>query len=194
MLRAMGGARLLEAPADRPAGRRGWRGWLACAAAVAALPALGSSTYSDGPGWTGPVYLFAALALTWSAVILWTARRRAVLGLSAVMVAAAVAAGVVAESAQRREQREEERLGGATFKFDEKGPAITKAQAEAVPEGSTKDEVRAILGQAAGSGIQQVTDGRDMRCLLYNDAGHRGRSLRLFAFCFSNGRSELLIW
>jgi hypothetical protein len=191
----MGGATLLEAPADRPAGQRGWRAPLAYVVAVAALLPLGLSTYADPPGWTGLVFLFTALALTSAAVILWTARRRAVLGLAAVVVAAAVAAGAVAESAQRREQREEERLGGSSFKFDEKGPAITKAQAEAVPEGSTKDEVRAILGQAAGSGIQRVTDDRDMRCVVYNDAGYRGRSFRLFAFCFSNGRySELVIW
>jgi hypothetical protein len=191
----MGSTTLLEAPADRPAGQRGWRAPLAYVVAVAALPTLGFSTYSDPPGWTGPVFLFAALALTSGAVMLWTARRRAALGLAAVLVAAAVAAGVVAEAAQRREQREQERLGGTSFKFDDQGPAITKAQAEAVPEGSTKDEVRAILGQAAGSGIQRVTDDRDMRCVVYNDAGYRGRGFRLFAFCFANGRySELLVW
>jgi hypothetical protein len=191
----MGGATLLEAPADRPAGQRGWRAPLAYALAVAALLALAFSTHADPPGWTGPAFLFAALALTSAAVMLWTARRPGVVGLAAVLVAAAVAAGVVAEAAQRREQREEERLGGTSFKFDDKGPAITRAQAEAVPEGSTKDEVRAILGQAAGSGIQRVTDDRDMRCLVYNDAGYRGRSFRLFAFCFANGRySELLVW
>jgi hypothetical protein len=141
------------------------------------------------------VVLFTALALTSAAVILWTARRGVVLGLALILVVAAVAAWVAAEAAQRSHQREEERLGGSSFKFDDEGPAITKAQADAVPEGSTKDEVRAILGQAAGSGIQRVTDDRDMRCLLYNDAGYRGRSFRLFAFCFVDGRySELLIW
>jgi hypothetical protein len=191
----MTGARLLEAPAERPAGQRGWRAPLSYALAVAGLLALPFSTYPDSPGWTRHAFLFAAVALTSAAVILWTARRRAVLGLAAVLVGAAVAAGMVAEAAQRREQHEQERLGGTTFKFDDEGPAITKAQAEAVPEGSTKDEVRAILGQAAGSGIQRVTDDRDMRCLLYNDAGYRGRSFQLFAFCFADGRySELLIW
>jgi hypothetical protein len=191
----MASATFLEAPADRPAGQRGWRAWAACATAVAALPVLAMSTFADPPGWTGPAFLFAAFALTAAAVILWTARRRAFLGLAAVMVAAALAAGVMAGSAQQREQREEERLGGSSFTFDEKGPAITKAQAESVGEGSTKDEVRAILGQAAGSGIQRVTDDRDMRCLVYHDAGYRGRGFRLFAFCFSNGRySDLLIW
>jgi hypothetical protein len=191
----MGGTTLLEAPADRPAGQRGWRAPLAYAVAVGGVVAIPFSTHSDPPGWTGYAFLFVAVALTSSAVMLWTARRRAVLGLATVLVAAAVAAGVVAETAQRREQREQERLGGTSFKFDDEGPAITRAQADAVPEGSTKDEVRAILGQAAGSGIQRVTDDRDMRCLLYNDARYRGRSFRLFAFCFSNGRySELLIW
>jgi hypothetical protein len=188
----MASGSLLQAPADRPAGQRGSRAWLACAAAVAALPPLGFATYGEPPGWTGPAFLFAALALTTAAVMLWIARRGAVLGLAAVLVASAVAAGVVAEAAQ---QREEERLAGSSFKFDEKGPAITRAQAEAVPEGSTKDEVRAILGQAAGSGIQHVTDDPDMRCLAYNDAGYGGRFFRLFAFCFSGGRyTELVIW
>jgi hypothetical protein len=191
----MASGRLLQAPADMPAGQRGWRAWLACAAAVAALPALAFSTFSDPPGWTGPAYLFAALALTTAAVLLWTARRRAVLGLAVVLVAAAVAAGVVAEAAQRREQREEERLAGSTFRFDDNGPAITKAQAESVPEGSTKDEVRAILGQAAGSGIQHVTGDRDMRCLAYKVAGSRGPGAGLFAFCFSDGRyTDLVTW
>jgi hypothetical protein len=191
----MANATLLEPPADRPAGERGWRAPAAFVVAVAALPALAFSTYPEPPSWTGPVFLFAALALASAAVILWTARRGAALGLAVMLVAAAVAAGVVAEAAQRSHQHEEERLAGSIFKFDEEGPAITKAQADAVPEGSTKDEVRALLGQAAGSGVQRVTDDRDMRCLAYNYAGDRGRSSRLFAFCFSNGRySELVIW
>ena len=191
----MASTTLLDAPADRPAGERGWRAPAAFAVAVAALPALAFSTDPEPPSWTGPVFLFAALALTSAAVVLWTARRGAALGLAVMLVAAAVGAGVVAEAAQRSHQREAERLAGSSFKFDDEGPAITRAQAEAVPEGSTKDEVRAILGQAAGSGIQRVTDDRDMRCLAYNDAGYRGRSFRLFAFCFSNGRySEMVIW
>jgi hypothetical protein len=187
--------RVLEAPADRPPGQRGWRAWMAYILAAAALPALGFSRHVDSPSWVGPLFLFAALALTSAAVILWTARRAAGLGLAAMLAAAAVGAWVVAEAAERSHQLEEQRLGGSTFKFDEEGPAITKAQADAVPEGSTKDEVRAILGQAAGSGVQAVTDDRDMLCLVYNDAGYRGRSFRLFAFCFVDGRyGELLIW
>jgi hypothetical protein len=191
----MASERLLEAPADRPAGHRGGRAVAAFVVAVAGLPAVGFSTNSDSPGWTGAAYLFAAAALISAAVLLWTARRPVGLGLAAVLVTAAVAAGAVAEAAQRREQREEERLAGSSFKFDEKGPAITRAQAEAVREGSTKDEVRAILGKAAGSGIQHVTDDRDMRCLAYNDANRPGRSWRLFAFCFSGGRyTDLVVW
>jgi|ERR687896_92317 hypothetical protein len=191
----MASATFLEAPADRPAGQRGWRAWAACAVAVAALPVLAMSTYADPPGWTGPVFLFAAFALTAAAVILWTARRRAFLGLAAVMVAAALAAGVVAESAHRREQREREKWGGSVFHFDEQGPAITRAEAEAVPEGSTKDEVRAILGRAAGSGIQRVNDGKDLRCVAYRASDHRGPLVGLYAFCFSDGRySDLRKW
>src|SRR5918999_1314426 len=139
----MTSGRFLQAPADMPPGRRGWRVWLAFGAAVAALPALAFSTYADPPGWTGPAFLFAAFALTTAAVVLWTARRHVVLGLAAVLVAAAIAAGTVAEAAQRSHQREEERLAGSAFNCDEEGPAITRAQAEAVPKGSTKDEVRA---------------------------------------------------
>jgi 4-amino-4-deoxy-L-arabinose transferase-like glycosyltransferase len=196
MLRVVAGTKLLQAPADRPPGQRGLRAPAAYVVAVAALFALGFSTYSEPPEWTRAPLLFAAAALIAGALLLWTARRRASVMAAAVLVAAAVMAGVVADAAQREAKREADRLGGSTFQFDEHGPAITREQAEAVPEGSTKDEVRAFLGQAAGSGIQRVNDGRDMRCLVYRDAARTGwRNLRLFAFCFSGERyAEMLIW
>jgi hypothetical protein len=188
----MASARLLQAPANRAVGRRGWRAPAACVVAIAGLPALAFSTYSDPPGWTGAAFLFASVALISAAVLLWTAQQRAGLGIAAVLVAAAVAASLLAEAAQRREQREADRWGGSVFNFDDQGPTITEAQAQAVPDGSTKDEVRSILGQAAGSGVQRVTDGRDMRCLAYRASDRRGPGARLYAFCFSGGRYSAL--
>jgi hypothetical protein len=195
MLRAMGSANFLPAPADRPVGHRGWRALPAFVVTAAALPALAFSSTADDPGWTRTAFLFTAAALIAGGVLLWTARRRAGLGLAAALVVAALAAGVAAEAAQRRDQGEADRWGGTSFTFDDEGPAITRAQAEAVPEGSTKDKVRAILGRAAGSGIQRVNDGTDMRCVVYRDANRLGRNWRLFAFCFSGGRyTDLREW
>jgi hypothetical protein len=191
----MASGRHLTAPADRPAGKRGWRAMPAFVVTVAALPALAFSAGDVDPRWTGVAFLFTAIALLVAGALLWTARRYAGVALAAGLVVAGLAAGVVAEAAQRREQREADRWGGASFKFDDHGPAITKPQAAAVPKGSTKDEVRAILGRAAGSGIQRVNDGRDMRCVVYRDANRIGRNWRLHAFCFSGDRyTELREW
>jgi hypothetical protein len=191
----MASGRHLTAPADRPAGQRGGRVLPAFVVTVAALPALAFSAADVDPRWTGVAFLFTAMALLVAGVLLWTARRPAGLTLAAGLVVAGLAAGVVAEAAQRREQREADRWGGASFKFDDQGPAITEDQAEAVPKGSTKDEVRAILGRAAGSGVQHVNDGRDLRCVVYRDANRLGRNWRMFAFCFSGDRyTDLREW
>lgn len=191
----MASATLLEAPADRPAGQRGWRAALAYPVALAALPALAYSNVADGPGWASPALVLVAAALVSAAVLLWIARRRAGLVLAAALVATALAVGVAAGAAQRDAQHEREKWGGSVFHFDEQGPAITRAEAEAVPEGSTKDEVRAILGRAAGSGVQRVNDGRDLRCVAYRAADHRGSLAGVYALCFSDGRySDLRKW
>jgi hypothetical protein len=65
-----------------------------------------------------------------------------------------------------------------------------------VPEGATKAEVRAILGPAAGSGIQRVNEGTDLRCVAYraSEGGRRTGEL-LYAFCFTGERyTDLRQW
>jgi hypothetical protein len=195
MLRVVAGTTLLRAPADRPAGQRGWRAPVALITTVAALVPLAMGTHPDPPGWTGPVMLGAAAVLLAAAIVLWTARRRAGVALAAALLAVAAMGGAVAYAAQQDAKRQEERLGGASYRFDEKGTAITPQQAESVPEGATKDEVRDILGPAAGSGVQRVKDDEDMRCLVYNDASRPKQFMHLLALCFEDGRfTELLSW
>jgi hypothetical protein len=187
-------AGLLEAPADRPAGKRGIRG---AAAAVATLAALVTLTYGsrwDMPVWGRFVMLGAGTGLVGAAVLLWTARRRGAVVLAVGLIVLAVPAWVAVENARRDAQREAEKWGGTSFKYDEKGPVISQAEADAVPKGSTKDEVRAILGPAAGSGIQRVNDGKDLRCVAYRAAGKRPLD-RLYAFCFTGERyTDLHEW
>jgi hypothetical protein len=184
-------AGLLEAPADRPAGTRGIRG---AAAAVATLAALVTLTYGsrwDMPVWSRFVMLGAGTGLVGAALLLWTARRPAALVLAAALVALAVPPWVIVERHRLQEQREAEKWGGMTFKYDDRGPMITEAQAEAVPKGATKNEVKAILGPAAGSGVQHIHGAKDLLCLIYRDAKHP--KVSTFALCFTGNRySDLL--
>jgi hypothetical protein len=179
----MGGATLLEAPADRPAGQRGWRGWLACAAAVAALPVLALSSTAEGG--EGVPQLGAAAALVAAAVLLWTARRAPALALAGVAVAASAIAVLLIGVPNRIHGQGG--TGGAEmeYSYDPDGRAITLAQAKAVPKGSTEDEVEEILGSAAGDATLRRRDGTDSPCLVYGETPRESFD-PLFAFCFAD--------
>jgi hypothetical protein len=185
---------LLRAPADRPAGSRGIRG---VAAAVATLAALVTLTYGsrwDMPVWSRFVMLGAGTGLVGAALLLWTARRRGTLVLAVGLIVLAVPAWVAVERTRQTDRREADKWGGAVVSFDDKGAVLTQAEAEAVPKGTTKDEVRELLGPAAGSGIQRVTDGKDLRCVAYRVAGKRPEA-SLHAFCFTGERyTDLHKW
>jgi hypothetical protein len=148
---------LLRAPADRPAGKRGLRGPLAVVAVFAALVTLTYGSRWDMPAWGRVVMLAAGAGLVASALLLWTARRPLALAAAAALVALAVPAWVVVESYRQREQREAEKWGGMTFGYDDRGPAITREEAEAVPKGATKAEVKASWGRLPAAGSSACT-------------------------------------
>jgi hypothetical protein len=179
---------VLLAPADRPAGERGIRGVAAAVVTFAALVTLTYGSKWEMPVWGRFVILGAGVGLVAAALLLWTARRPAVLVLAAGLVVLAIPAWATVELARQREQRASEKWGGMSLKYDPKGPAITKAEAEGVPKGASKDEVKAILGPAAGSGIQRVHDGDDLRCRIYRNAERPGPAGPLYALCFTGDR------
>jgi hypothetical protein len=179
---------VLRAPADRPAGQRGIRGVAAAVVTVAALITLTYGSKLDMPVWGRFVMLGAGAGLVAAAVLLWTARRGGAIALAAGLLVLAVPAWATVESARQREQRATNKWDGMTVTYDPKGPAITREEAEAVPKGATKDEVRAILGPAAGSGIQRVHDGDDLRCRIYRAAERPGSMGAAYALCFTGNR------
>jgi hypothetical protein len=184
---------LLQAPADRPAGKRGIRGAVAAVTTLAALLTLTYGSRWDMPAWGRVVMLAAGAGLVAAAFLFWMGRRRAGLVLAAGLVALAVPAWVVVEGSRRSEQREAEKWGGSSLTYDDKAPVVSRAAIDAVPEGATKDEVKAILGPAAGSGIQHVDDGDDLRCRVYR--ADRRRFGKLWALCFTGDRyTDLLEW
>ena len=74
-----------------------------------------------------------------------------------------------------------------------RGPRLTKAQAEAVPMGLTREQLRNRLGAPSSYGIQRVNEGPDMRCWGYRGSARHPHSLH--AFCFRHGRyAELVEW
>jgi hypothetical protein len=182
----MGGTTLLEAPADRPAGHRGWRAWLACGVAAAAVPLLAVS--SQVGLWERAAYFGAAAALVTAAVIIWTARRTPALVLAGGAVAASVA--VVSLIGDPYHPHVSGGTGGAEmeYTYDPDGRAITRSQAKAVPKGSTEDEVEEILGSAAGDGTLRRRDGTDSSCLVYREEAVRASYDPVFAFCFAGDR------
>jgi hypothetical protein len=179
----MASGTLLEAPADRPAGQRGWRAGPACAVAVAALPVLAIASSAEGGDRV--VGLVAAAALVAAAILIWTARRTLVLALAGVAVAAVAVAVVLIDVPNRIHGSGGTRGAETEYSYDPDGRAITRAQAEAVPKGSTEDEVEAILGSPAGDGTLRRRDGTDSHCLLYMNQARREAPLDKFAFCFA---------
>jgi hypothetical protein len=191
---------LLVPPSERPAGHRGPRGPIAAVAALAGIIPLTWAQSFDETSWGAPTMLAAGASLVAGAVLLWTARRRVAVGAAAALVLLGAVGGAVAIAAEfRTESRrmaEEDRLGGAVF--DEpraRGPRLTKAQAEAVPMGLTREQLRSRLGAPATHGIQRITDGPDMRCWAYRSPDTHPRWPLLHAFCFRDGRyAELTEW
>jgi uncharacterized protein (DUF58 family) len=179
----MASGRLLQAPADMPAGRRGWRAWLACGVALAAVPVLALS-YPAGFRERAAFFLVAA-ALVTAAILLWTARRTLPLTVAAVMIAASAMAVVSTGVPNRVTASGGTRGAEMDYSYDPDGRAITRAQAEAVPKGSSEDEVRAILGSPAGDGTLRTRDGTDSHCLVYMDQSRRDRFDDKFALCFA---------
>ena len=192
---AHGPSGVLRAPADRPAGKRGLRAPLAGLVALATLFPISLATYAAAePSWTRPVFAIAAVAGVAASVLLWVARRRFTLALAVGLALLGLVGTVAAERARNRVIAEEEKWGGFAMGFydDQRGARLSTAAAEAVPKGITKDQLLARLGVPAGSGIQRVDDGRDLRCLAYRSGRTGPRRLDLHAFCFSDGRYDVL--
>jgi hypothetical protein len=191
---------LLEPPAARPAGRRGIRGPVAAIAALAAVvPAMFFRAAND-TSWARPVLVGAGILLIGGAVLLWTTRRAVVLGAAVVLALAGVAGTVVAigaeNRAERRAQHELDRWGGADFSYPRaRGAILTRAEAQAVPKGLTREQLTARLGEPSATGVQRFRGEPDLRCLAYRSTSKEPASQLLRAFCFRNGRyAELGQW
>lgn len=187
---------LLKPPAERPAGRRGPRGPIAAIVALGALIPLAFARFADETSWARPVMLLAIAALICGALLLWTGRTRVTL-VAAVALVALGGAGAIASirgelRAESKRLHAEDRLGGAVFEDPGvRGPGLTRAEAEAVPMGLTREQLRSRLGSPPSHGIQRVNEGTDMRCWAYRSTTRH----RLHAFCFRNGRyAELVKW
>lgn len=192
---ATGIRRILRSPAERPPGKRGLRGVAACVAAAGALVPLAFSSGTGDPGWVRPVFISVAVGMTLGATLLWVARRPVTLALGIGLLLLSVAGGVEADRAESHAQHEADKWTGASWHAHEKGRLLTLAEARAVPEGVTKNQLKALLGPAAGSGVQQVEGEKDLRCIAYRS--HRGQGLGriLHAFCFTDGRyTDLREW
>jgi hypothetical protein len=182
----MAAATLLEAPADRPAGQRGWRAKAAFVAAVAALPPVAMSSAAESLERAG--YLGVAAVLVAAAVLIWTVRRIAALVAAGLVAAVCVAALVVVGAPDTQRVQAGTRAMEMDYAYDADAPPITRAEAEAVPEGSTEAELEEILGSAAGTGTLRRRDGTDSRCLVYRSRAWRGSYDPVFAFCFAGDR------
>jgi hypothetical protein len=182
----MAAATLLEAPADRPAGHRGWRGKAAFVAAVAALPPVAMSSVGEALERAG--YLLVAAALVTAAVLIWTVRRIPALVAASLAAVACVSALVLVGAPNTHRVQGGARGAEMDYSFDADAPPITRAEAEAVPEGSTEDELEEILGSAAGSGTLRRRDGNDSRCLVYREQPGPRSFDPVFAFCFAGDR------
>jgi hypothetical protein len=183
----MTSAPLRDAPADRPSGQRGWRAPLACVVSIAALAALFVSSIAEGG--SRAVHLVAAAALVTAAIVIWTARRTSALVLAGGLVGAAAVAAAMAGIPNRHDVTGSNPWGEVRYTDDPGGSAVTRAQARAVPKGSTEDEVEDALGPAAGSGTLRRRDGGDMRCLVYREESARREPVdRRLALCFAGDR------
>jgi hypothetical protein len=83
--------RLMWAPADRAAGKRGPRAVPAGIVAIGALVALMFTQGEGGPAWTRFAFVAAAAGLVAAAVLLWTARRPLTLALAIALIPLSVA-------------------------------------------------------------------------------------------------------
>jgi hypothetical protein len=184
----------LRAPADRPTGERGGRAPLAGVVAVAALfPLTLGQVEARDPAWTRPVLLLAGVAGIAAAVLLWTGRRRLTLVLAVGLTLFGLMGTVAAVRARSGTQSEVESFGGAAFDYpDRRGRPLTHAEAEAVPKGLTRAQLRGRLGRPSTRGIQRVFDAPDLRCLAYRSAGAHPAGRPLHAFCFRDGRYAAL--
>src|SRR5688572_4741110 len=184
---------LPRAPADRPAGKRGARGFVAAVAALSSLVPMIFFSNAGDSAWARPGIAAGSLALIAGALLLWTARRRIVVTVAVVTVAAGATLGTLAiadeRDAESRERREADRWAGAGFSEPRaRGAILTKAEAEAVPEGLTRGALIARLGEPSARGVQRITDEPDLRCLGYRRTGEKAISQTLNAFCFRDGR------
>jgi hypothetical protein len=192
---APGPSGLLRAPADRPAGKRGLRAPLAGLVALATLFPFSASQFdSAGPAWTKTAFVLAAVAGLVAAMLLWVARRRFTLVLAIGLVLLGLVGSVAAQRERNRVTSEEEQWGGWVMLrgHENRGVRLSAAEANAVPKGLTWEQLRARVGMPAGSGIQRVYDGPDLRCLLYRSHDANPNRPRLHAFCASDGRYEVL--
>ena len=172
---------LLRAPADRPAGKRGARGFVAAVAALSSLVPMVFFSNAGDSAWARPGIAAGSLALIAGAVLLWTARRRLVVAVAVVAVAAGGTLGWLAVaselSTESRERREADRWAGAAVSFIRaRGAIVTKGKADAVPKGLTRAALIARLGEPSARGVQRIS--RRARPPLPGVQAHRRKGVR----------------
>jgi hypothetical protein len=185
MLRVMAGTKLLRAPADRPAGQRGWRAPVAAVLALAAWPFVRMTSLSGGP--ERAVYLAVVLALVAAATVTWTARRASLLALAGIAIAGSAIAVALTGFPNQISGIGATRGMEMEYRYDPDESPITRARARAVPKGATKDELEEMLGSAAGEATLRRRDGTDSHCLVYPDQADREYGW-VIAFCLEGER------
>jgi hypothetical protein len=184
---------LLVPPAKQPPHERGLRGMLAAVATLGAVLCFAFGSVEQDPAWTGAAFNVAGAALLIGAIVLWTTARAAVLAAAVALLVGAAAGGVASERARSDAQRERDKWLGSSFGFTgTPGRVVSRAEAEDVPEGTSRAALIARLGQPAARGVQNVEDEPSLRCLAYRAERGRPFDASLHAFCFRDGRLEAL--
>jgi hypothetical protein len=184
---------LLVPPSTRPPGARRQRGPLAALAALGAVMCFAFASVGDVPAWTGPAFNASGAGLLVGALLLWTAARVTTLVLGVALALGGTAGAVASELARSDAQREREKWLGAAFEFTgAPGRVLSQAEADAVPEGTSRDALIARLGPPPARGVQHIDGEPSLRCLAYRGENARPIDAELHAFCFRDGRLEAL--
>jgi hypothetical protein len=151
------------------------------------------ASFGDDPAWTGPAFNACGAGLLVGALLLWTAARVTTLALGVALALGGTAGAVASELARSDAQREREKWLGSTWELTgAPGRVLSQAEAEGVPDGTTRDALIARLGPPAARGVQHVDGEPSLRCLAYRGEKARPISAELHAFCFRDGRLEAL--
>jgi hypothetical protein len=183
--------KLLVPPSALPSGARGIRGPLAAVATLGAVVCFAMGAIDDDPTWTGPALNAAGAGLLVGAILLWTSSRSIALVFGVVLALGATAGAIASEVARSNLAHEREKWLGASFGFTgTPGRVVSETEAEAVPDGTSRDALIARFGPATARGVQNVDGEPSLHCLAYRAENDRPIDSNLHAFCFRDGQLE----